>query len=127
MSHGAFGTAINCMDGRTQIPVIDYVKKRFGVEYVDMITEPGPIKALAEGKDEATLSSIKRRFEISTVKHGSKGVAVVGHHDCAGNPVEKENQLRQIAESIRTVRGWGFKGKIIGLWIDEHWRAHEVK
>jgi hypothetical protein len=47
MSHGSFATAINCMDGRTQIPVTDYVRKKYKVEYVDMITEPGPIKVLA--------------------------------------------------------------------------------
>ena len=32
-----FATAINCMDGRVQIPVIEYLKKEFKVDYVDMI------------------------------------------------------------------------------------------
>ncbi len=26
MAHGSFGTAINCMDGRTQLPVNEYLK-----------------------------------------------------------------------------------------------------
>jgi len=37
-----FCTAVNCMDGRVQLPVINYLKERFSANYVDMITEPGP-------------------------------------------------------------------------------------
>jgi carbonic anhydrase len=92
-----------------------------------MITEPGPNKVLAENKDKAALESIKRRVEISTMKHGSSHIAIVGHHECAGNPVEKETQLKQILESIKTVRSWAPKAEIIGLWIDEKWTAHKVK
>ncbi len=38
---GKFVTAINCMDGRVQIPVIEYLKNNYGINYVDMITAPG--------------------------------------------------------------------------------------
>jgi hypothetical protein len=69
MSYGSFATAINCMDGRTQIPVIDYIRKKYKVDYVDMITEPGPIRILAENTDKPTIESIKRRVAISTEKH----------------------------------------------------------
>ena len=126
MSYGSFATAINCMDGRTQIPVIDYIRKKYKVEYVDMITEPGPIRVLAENTDKPTLESIKRRVEVSTEKHGSVHIVIVGHHDCAGNPVEKATQLKQILESIWKVRSWGLRVEILGLWIDDKWVAHEV-
>ena len=43
----SFYTAINCMDGRVQLPVIYYLKERFGVPYVDVITEPGPVALLS--------------------------------------------------------------------------------
>lgn len=89
MGYGSFATAINCIDGRTQIPVIDYIRKKYKVDYVDMITEPGPIRVLAENTDKPTIESIKRRVGISTEKHGSVHIVIVGHHDCAGNPVEK--------------------------------------
>ncbi len=36
-----FGTAINCIDGRTQEPVIDYMKHKYGIDGVDMVTFPG--------------------------------------------------------------------------------------
>ena len=127
MSYGRFATAISCMDGRIQIPVIDYVLRKCKVDYVDMITEPGPIRVLAENLDKSTIESIKRRVAISTGKHNSVHIVIVGHDDCAGNPVEKATQLKQILESIRTVRSWGFRAEILGLWIDDRWVAHEVK
>jgi len=30
-----FGTALNCIDGRTQISVIKWLKETFAVDYVD--------------------------------------------------------------------------------------------
>ena len=34
-----FVTAINCMDGRVQVPVIEWLKKEYKADDVDMITE----------------------------------------------------------------------------------------
>ena len=126
MNYDRFATAINCMDGRTQLPVINYVLSKYRVDFVDMITEPGPVRVLAEDRDKPALEAIKRSVEISTEKHGSSHIAIVAHHDCAGNPVEKETQFRQILESIRTVQSWVPKVEIIGLWIDEKWTVREV-
>ena len=44
MAEITFATAINCIDGRTHLPVIDYMRGQFGVDFVDMVTEPGPNK-----------------------------------------------------------------------------------
>jgi len=101
-----FATAINCMDGRTQNPVIEWMRKHYGVSYVDMITEPGVDAILAENKDAQTIESIKRRVGISIEKHGSKFIAVVGHYGCAGNPVDMNTHLAQIQSAIETVTSW---------------------
>ena len=124
--HGSFATAINCMDGRTQIPVINWMKKAFNVDYVDSITEPGPIRILAENKDIYALESIKKRVAVSVNKHGSKHIAIVGHYDCAGNPVDKEIQLGQIAAAIKTVKSWDYADTFVGLWVDDTWAAEKV-
>ena len=79
---GEFATAINCIDERVQIPVIEYIKSKYEVYYIDMITLPGPNKVLAESKDKSALESIKRCVEISVNLHGSKLIAVSGHYDC---------------------------------------------
>jgi len=115
------------MDGRVQIPVTEWLKRKYSVDYVDMITEPGPNKILSENRDRTMIESIKKRVEISVVKHNSKLVAIVGHHDCAGNPVEKDTQLKQILSAKKTVETWNFDVKIIGIWVDENWEVCEVE
>lgn len=127
MEPKTFVTAINCMDGRVQEPVIDWLKKHFNADYIDMITEPGPIKYLAENTPSAINESIENRLNTSITKHRSRLVAVIGHHDCAGNPVNKETQITQINNSINTIQSWGYTIDIIGLWIDENWIVHEIK
>jgi len=94
MNNPKFVTAINCIDGRVQVPVMEYLKNNCGAKYVDMITEPGPNKILGEKKNNAVLESIRKRVEISITRHASNLAAIVGHHDCAGNPVDKKTQLR---------------------------------
>ena len=122
-----FATAINCMDGRVQMPVIEWMKKAYGVDYIDMVTEPGPNKILAEGKDKATLESIKNRVGISINKHGSEIIAIVGHYDCAGNPAEKDKQNESTLSAIEAVKLWNFRAEVIGLWVDENWEVCEVE
>lgn len=125
--HGSFATAINCMDGRVQIPVNEWLRRRFSVDYVDTITEPGPNKILAENKDSSAVASIKRRVDISVNKHGSKFIAIAGHHDCAGNPVDKATQLAQTRAAVKTVKSWSLAVSVVGLWVDEGWEVSEVK
>lgn len=127
MNHRVFATAINCMDGRVQIPVIDWLKKQYNIDYVDMITHPGPEQLLAEGKDQTTIGLLRKQLEISITCHKSNLVAVAGHHDCAGNPTDKHNKREQILTAIKTIKSWNSDAKVIGLWIDENWDVNEVK
>ena len=118
-----FAAAISCMDGRVQIPIVEYIKSEYAVDYVDMITEPGPNKILSENANRALIESIKRRVTISVEVHNSKLIAIIGHYDCAGNPAEKETQLSHILASIKIIRTWEFEAQVIGLWVDENWRV----
>ncbi len=121
MVQGKFATAVNCMDGRTQLPVMEYLKETYGVDHVDAVTEPGPIKVLAEGDDLTALESIKRRIDISINKHGSSVIALVGHHDCAGNPVDRSIQESQLRKSVEKIRSWKYDAEIICLYVNEDW------
>ena len=125
-SPAVFVTAVNCMDGRVQIPVIEWLKKQYNADYVDMITEPGPERLLAEGTDRHILDSIKKRIEISVNRHNSKVVAIIGHYDCAGNPVDKEIQLKQILDAVAYLKSWNFKIEVIGLQLDQNWQINKV-
>ena len=126
MSSGKVATVINCMDGRTQLPVIEWVKREYGVAYVDTITEPGPVRILAEARDLQSLESVRRRLDISVTKHGSSRVAIVAHTDCAGNPVDKDKQLSQLRAAAATVLSWDSGIQVDMLWLGEDWRAERV-
>ncbi|NOY76023.1 MAG: hypothetical protein GXP32_09590 [Kiritimatiellaeota bacterium] len=121
-----FHTVVNCMDGRVQLPVIEYLKERFKVDYVDSVTEPGPVKILSDGNDERALESIFSRIGISLERHNSTGIAVVAHHDCVGNPVPDEVQARQLRESAALLKN-RFQTDVTALWVDGNRRVREVR
>ena len=121
-----FATAINCIDVRTIRPLIKYINSNYAIDYVDLITEPGPNRILAENKDKVAIISIRKRIEVSINRHDSKYIFIAGHHDCAGSPVTKELQILYIKNSMDIIDSWGFAGDIKGLWIDENWEANEV-
>jgi len=122
-----FATAINCIDGRAQKPVLEYMQKTFNVDYVDMITEPGPNKILSEGKDVNVIESLKKKVEISVEKHNSQIMAVAAHYDCAGNPEREDVQKEHLLKTVDVIASWGFPvKKIIALWLDENFRPSVV-
>jgi len=126
MHTGKFGTAINCMDGRTQLPVTGWMQARYDLDYVDMITEPGPDKMLSQGRPEQ-VESIRSRVLISVNAHGSQTVLVAAHHDCAGNPVTKEEHIRMVMDCLKVLRSWDLPVKdIIGVWINDCWAVEPI-
>ena len=122
-----FACAINCMDGRVQDAVKNYMQKNYGVDYVDMITEPGPNKIICDKNecDLAVIEDIKKRVEISVHHHGSKVVAIVGHFGCAGNPTPKEEQIVHLKKAKEVVEDFGFNVEIVLLWVDGDWETVE--
>jgi len=123
----SFCTAINCMDGRVQLPVTEYMKRKSGAEYVDMITEPGPNLVLAERADENLVNSIMARVNISVNHHGSRMIAVTGHHDCAGNPAEKDDQFAHTKKAMTVLSEYYPDVELVGLWVDENWSVSEIE
>jgi len=112
------------MDGRIQLPGIAFLQEYFNAKYVDTITEAGPIRILAEQKEPRLLQSILQRVKTSVEVHNSEGIAVIGHYDCAGNPVDKATQIRQIEASRKFLKDIYPHVPVIGLWIDENQQVH---
>ena len=121
-----FCTAITCMDGRIQLPVIKYLQEKFAVKYVDTITEAGPNQILHKQEEELVIQSILLRLNISVDAHKSVGIAVVGHYDCARNPEPKDIQIEHIKSSIKFIKTHYSQVEMIGLWVDENWEVSEV-
>jgi len=115
------------MDGRAQKPVIEYLEKQYGIDYVDMITEPGPNKVLAENSSVETIESIKKRVALSVEKHHSDIIVIAGHYDCAGNPADEAVQKEHLRASVSIIDSWGFPvGKLIALWLDEQFQPNVI-
>ena len=122
----SFSTAVNCMDGRVQKPVFQFMKSRFSSKYVDMITEPGPALVLAEQASPGQVDSILSRVDISVEKHASKGIAVVSHHDCAGNTAEEEEKHGHLALAAAFLRERYPGVEVIALYVDHRWEVKEI-
>ena len=116
-----FVTAVNCMDGRVQLPVLEAVRSMFDVAYVDSITEAGIVKYLSDKTESEQTKSILERVAISVEKHGSRAIAVAAHSDCAGNFVDNETQKAQLHQAVEFLRAQFPTCKVIGLWVGSDW------
>ncbi len=123
MADGKFATSISCMDGRIQIPISQWIKENYSVDYVDTITEPGVDKVVAGNSD---LESIKTKIGISINAHKSKLVVVSGHYDCAANPVSDNEHIDLIKKDIEIISSWNLGVEIVGVWIDGSWKVNLV-
>ena len=119
MADATFGTAVNCMDGRVQASVTEWVRAHFPVQYVDAITEAGPDGILAKGEPATLVESIRARVLVSVNAHYSGVVVVAGHAGCAGNPVSREQHIADIREAMRAIAGWGLPVRVAGLFVGE--------
>lgn len=115
--HGSFATLIGCIDGRTQLPAISFTKGKFNVDFVDNVT--------AAGADQ-NVSFARAGVEISVKKHGSNGIVVAGHFDCAGNPVSDGQHFMDIRRSVEVVRSWGLEVPVVGAWVNKDWQVEEI-
>jgi len=124
MSRNRFATAITCIDGRVQQPIADWMKLQMNVDYVDLVTEPGPDKALSDGPLHV-IDEIIRKVSFSILHHSSNVVAVTGHHDCAANDADKEEHIEQILEGIRVLHSYEINVRVLGLWLNE-WNSVQM-
>lgn len=114
-----FATAINCIDGRVQTPVAEFIKRRYSIDYVDMITVPGPYKILSECRDKYEIESIRKKAFFSYNNRNSKLVFIICHYNCLGNPCTEKSHLRQLRKAVKNVSKWFPEGKVFGVWVDE--------
>lgn len=123
MAEGRFATSVSCIDGRIQIPLINWIKGNYPVDYVDTITEPGVDKKITDNSD---LDSIKNKIKISINAHKSSLIVVSGHYDCARNPVSDAEHISQIKKGVEIISSWDLSAKVIGVWVDGSWNVNTV-
>ena len=111
------------MDGRVQIPMNDWIKAKYSVDFVDTITAPGIDKVMFDGNVE----SLKKSVMISVTNHKSNHIVVSGHFGCAGTPVSDDEHFTHIKKSVEIISSWNLDADVVGVWIDEHFVPHLVE
>lgn len=121
-----FGTALGCIDGRTILPITNWMKENFNVNYVDFITEPGMDKVLSQN-NIFEINRLKENVIISITAHASNVVTVSGHYDCAANPVSDCKHFQDIIASVKRVESWQLPVIVVGLWVDKFGIVYVVR
>jgi len=119
-----FAVCLNCMDGRVQLPVIQWIKENYEVDYVDLITEPGMDGVLADLNSD--ISDIINKLEISVDKHESEYIFIAGHYDCLGNPVDNITHKKQLMLAVERIEKLKGSNKIVGIWISEKFSVQKI-
>ena len=120
-----FCTAVTCMDGRIQDLVTAYLREYFHTQWVDIVSEAGPVSSIAIGNQRISKAVVKR-VQLSLDAHGSCGIALVAHEDCAAIPgdlaqkkpiaLEAQRRLRLLFPTIDVIAIWAnLDGTIIFL------------
>jgi hypothetical protein len=113
------------MDGRPQRKVADYLSTSLGVRHLDTITTSGLVKHVAD--DTRQTATLLENVGISMKAHGSNKIAVVAHHDCAGNPVSDRVQKQQVAIAVSRLMEVYPHAEVIGLWLNEQWIVERIR
>lgn len=103
------------------------MKKNFGIDGVDIVTFPGADGIFSDKARTTEVALARRAVSISVEKHGSNVIAVVGHHDCAGNPGDMNYHHGQIRRAIEEVSSWNLHSVVVGLYLNEKWHVEKVK
>ncbi len=122
-----FCATINCLDGRTQQPVVNYLMQRFNVKYVDMLTDAGPLGILTKAPESERALLFQERVDTVIRVHDIKELAITGHWDCRGNPVPRETQIEQMGDVVRQYRKLYPQLTIIGLFVGEEGDIEEIE
>jgi carbonic anhydrase len=116
-------TCLNCMDGRVQLPVLNWIKENYRVDFVDVITEAGMDNVLSNQED---IREVLRSITISVNVNKSTRLFVVGHYDCRGNPVEDSVHHQEIISAVKRLKGYWPGLEVIGLWVNKDWAVELV-
>jgi carbonic anhydrase len=119
-----FATCLNCMDGRVQLPVINWIMENYNVKYIDMITEAGMNGFLAD--KDSNINNILKKVEISIDLHESENIFIIGHYDCAGNPVDDITHKKQINTAVDRIKDIFHELNVVGLWINDKFLVEKI-
>lgn len=108
------------MDGRVQLPVLNWIREKYSIDFVDVITAAGMDGFLATRDN---IDDIVCSVNISINSNKSARIFVVGHYDCRGNSVDEKTHREHIVMSVKRLKSYWPKLEIVGLWVNDHWQV----
>lgn len=128
------GLALVCADGRLHQGAVHYndqLAREMGVDVVDVVAVPGPdglFKSGRDGEHTATLGWLK----LLVTAHHPTTIAIVGHYQCAGNPVDDAEHDGDVVAAARGFKEeLGFPGEVMAfstVWhSDENWSLKKME
>lgn len=120
----SFAVAVSCIDGRTHEPLVAWARRRFGVDHVDLVTQPGADRTL-NSCPEQICDDIRDRIQVSITAHRSTNIIITGHDDCAANPTSPDEHRQHITQAIAEIETWNL-GPVVGAWIDHDGNVTEI-
>jgi len=125
---GSFATCLDCADGRTKEPVLAWARKNIGVRWIDLLTRVGMDGSLLLDLHPVIMKDLRTQLGILLEKHHSKHVLIVGHCECAGNPVSEEEHRTCIKRAVDLVCSWNLPEgiEVVGLLVNPAWEVKVV-
>jgi len=115
---------LNCIDGRVQVPVMQWIKNNYKMDHVDMVTEPGIDGFLSDKTNP--IDEINRKVRISVEKNNASIIFITGHHDCKGNPVSESVHKEHVLLAVSRVKKEFPEITIVGLWVNSQWKVERL-
>jgi hypothetical protein len=103
------------MDGRIQESVASFLRDYYNAQWVDTVTEAGPVGKLSEGNPQ-TMRAVCERVSISVEMHASAGIGVVAHEGCAAVPLSREEQIPMALNTAERLRKKFHEMEVIALY-----------
>lgn len=125
MAQGTFATLFGCLDGRATPPAVAFLRDFLHVDFVDVVTEPGPDRVLLVATPDQR-RAIMEKLLVSVNAHHSCTIVIAAHHECAGNPVSREDHLVTVRQCAQLIESWRLDVRVIGLWINDAWQAEVI-
>ena len=113
-------TCLNCMDGRVQLPVLNWIREEYSIDFVDIVTAAGMDGVLATRDN---IDDIVRSINTSVNINKSIRIFVVGHYDCRGNSVDEKTHRAHIGMSVKRLETYWPNLEILGLWVNDRWQV----
>lgn len=112
-----FTTCLNCIDGEVQVPVFEWIKKNYNVDYINMITDVAMVSVLSD-KDLRDDITEKLKHSLKEYNH-IKSIFIVGYANCLGNDTDQRFHKSRLLEAVQNIKNKFPENCIIGLWISQ--------